>query len=60
MAKLTPEVACKILRKMGLISNSDNGYFEMAMQLYQLTGDVEGAAEAISKERRKDLYGDEE
>lgn len=52
---LTPKTACKILRSMGLISNSDNGYFEMALCDYLTHGDTLKAANKARAEREEGI-----
>lgn len=52
---ITPEIACTILRRMGLISNHDNGYFESALLSYEIHGDAVKAAHDAAETRADDI-----
>ncbi len=43
---ITPVIACGILRGLGLISNSDNGWFFIAMEYYKDCGNVKQSVSA--------------
>lgn len=51
--KITPEVAGLIARKLGIVSNSDRGWLEWALEVFAAGAELEEAVAVVIAEREE-------